>query len=143
MGTGWFKNYKRYNVDTDLLVKEEYINYIFHKFNLFKYYLKFTVDLFEGNRVHFLNITVDNNDNQLYYTLLLHIIILHWRSRNLSNDWEGACFIAKLDAVVYLQNSFTKIFFIGVYGLKYIYIAKHYMADHLSCLLLECGILRW
>ena len=66
--TGLVKTYKRYSVDTELLAKEEYINYIFHKFNTFKYYLKFTVDRFEDNRMYFLHIATDKTDNHLYYT---------------------------------------------------------------------------
>ena len=57
----------RYVDGTLLLAKEDDINYIFGKFNSFHKNLKFTVDRFEENNVHFLDIAIDKIDTDLYH----------------------------------------------------------------------------
>ena len=39
------------------------------KFNSFHEYLKFTIDRFDDNNIHFLDIAIDKNKTDLYYKL--------------------------------------------------------------------------
>ena len=55
------KFYVRYVDNTQLLAKEDDIKFIFDKFCSFHKNLKFTIDCFDDNNIHFLNKTV------LYY----------------------------------------------------------------------------
>ena len=57
----------RFADDTLLLAKEEDINYIFNKFNSFHPSLQFTIDRFDNDKVHFLDISFDKNKTDLYY----------------------------------------------------------------------------
>ena len=65
--SGKMKFYIRYVDDTLLLEKEEDIMFIFDKFNSFHKNLKFTIDRFDDNNIHFLDIAFDKNKTDLYY----------------------------------------------------------------------------
>ena len=61
------KFYMKYVKDTLLLAKEDDIKYISDMLNSFHKNLKFTMDRFEVNNVHFFDITIDKTDTGLYY----------------------------------------------------------------------------
>ena len=67
INSGKIKFYTRFVGDTLLLAKEEDINYIFKKFNSFHSSLQFTIDRFDNGNVHFLDISIDKNNTDLYY----------------------------------------------------------------------------
>ena len=67
MELGKLKFYMRYVDETLQLAKEDDINYIFGKFNSFHKNLKFKMDRFDDNSVHFLDIAIDKTDIDLYY----------------------------------------------------------------------------
>ena len=68
--SGKIELYTRFADDTLLLAKEEDINYIFNKFNSFHPSLQFTIDRFDNDKVHFLDI-------QLIKIRLTYIINQH------------------------------------------------------------------
>ena len=61
MESGILKFYCRYVDDTLLLVKEDQIDKILKEFNSFHNNLRFTVDNFENEDVHFLDLKIMNN----------------------------------------------------------------------------------
>ena len=63
--SGKVKFYIRYVDDTLLLAKEKDIMFIFDKFNSFHKNLKFTIDRFDDNSIHFLDIAIDKNKTDL------------------------------------------------------------------------------
>ena len=65
--SGKIKFYIRYVDDTLLLPKEEDIMFIFDKFNSFNKNLKFAIDRFDDNNIHFLYIAIDKNKTDVYY----------------------------------------------------------------------------
>ena len=65
--SGKIKFYIRYVDDTLLLPKEEDIMFIFDKFNSFNKKLKFAIDRFDDNNIHFLYIAIDKNKTDVYY----------------------------------------------------------------------------
>ena len=65
--SGKIKFYIRFVDDTLLLAKEYDIMFIFDKFSSFHENLKFTIDRFDDNNTHFLDITIDKNKTDLYY----------------------------------------------------------------------------
>ena len=67
--SGKLKFYIRHVDDTLLLAKEDGIKYIFDMFSTFHKNLKFTMNRFEENNVHSLDITIDKTDTGLYYKL--------------------------------------------------------------------------
>ena len=56
----------RYVDDTLLLAQEEKIMFIFDKFNSFQRNLRFTIDRFDDNNIHFIDIAIDKNKTNLY-----------------------------------------------------------------------------
>ena len=56
----------RYADSTLLFAKQDDIKYIFNKFNSFHKNLKFMMDRFEDNSVHFLEITIGKTDTDSY-----------------------------------------------------------------------------
>ena len=73
----------RHANDTLLLAKEGDIKYIFHMFSTFHKNLKFVTNRFEENSVHFLDITIDKTDTDLYYKTLICITNLRMRGNTL------------------------------------------------------------
>ena len=67
INSGLIKFYIRYVDDTLLLAKEDDIDNIFQQFNAFDDNLKFTIDKFTDNNVHFLDIKIDRNETDLFY----------------------------------------------------------------------------
>ena len=67
INSGLIKFYIRYVDDTLLLAKEEDIDNIVQQFNAFDDNLKFTIDKFTDNNVHFLDIKIDRNETDLFY----------------------------------------------------------------------------
>lgn len=65
--SGKLKFYMRHLDDILLLAKEDDKKCIFDKFNSFRKKMKLTMDLFEENNLHFLNITISKTGNDLYY----------------------------------------------------------------------------
>ena len=65
--SGKIKFYIRYVDDTLLLPQEEDIMFIFDKFNSFNKNLKFAIDRFDDNNIHFLYIAIDKNKTDVYY----------------------------------------------------------------------------
>ena len=65
--SGKIKFYIRYVDDTLLLAKEEDIMFIFDKFNSYHVNFKFTIDRFDDNNIHLLDIAIDKNKTDLYY----------------------------------------------------------------------------
>ena len=65
--SGKIKFYIRYVDDTLLLPQEENIMFIFDKFNSFNKNLKFAIDRFDDNNIHFLYIAIDKNKTDVYY----------------------------------------------------------------------------
>ena len=61
MESGILKFYCRYVDDTLVLVKEDQIDKILKEFNSFHNNLRFTVDKFENEDVHFLDLKIMNN----------------------------------------------------------------------------------
>ena len=61
------KFYIRYVEDTLLFAKEDDIDNIEQQFNAFDDNLKFTIDKFTDNNVHFLDIKTDPNETDLFY----------------------------------------------------------------------------
>ena len=59
--SGILKFYCRYGDDTLVLVKEAQIDKILQAFNSFRSNLQFTVDKFENEYVHFLDLKIINN----------------------------------------------------------------------------------
>ena len=65
---GIIKFYSRYVDDTLVLVKKENINFVLDKLNSFNNkHLRFTVDTFEDNKVHFLDLLIDRYTTDLYF----------------------------------------------------------------------------
>lgn len=64
--SGDLKYYMRYADSTLLFAKQDDIKYIFNKFNSFHKNLKFMMDRFEDNSVHFLEITIGKTDTDSY-----------------------------------------------------------------------------
>ena len=69
INSGLIKFYIRYVDDTLLLAKEDDIDNIFQQFNAFDDNLKFTIDKFTDNNVHFLDIKIDRNETDLFYKI--------------------------------------------------------------------------
>ena len=67
ISSGLIKFYIRYVDDTLLLAKEDDIDNIVQQFNAFDDNLKFTIDKFTDNNVHFLDIKIDLNETDLFY----------------------------------------------------------------------------
>ena len=67
INSGLIKFYIRYVDDTLLLAKEDDIDNIVQQFNAFDDNLKFTIDKFTDNNVHFLDIKIDRNETDLFY----------------------------------------------------------------------------
>ncbi len=65
--TGTIKFYMRYVDDTLVLAKSENFQKILEKLNSFDNNLKFTIDTFDDDDVHFLDINIDRNKTDLYY----------------------------------------------------------------------------
>ena len=61
ISSGLIKFYNRYVDDTLLLAKEEDIDNILKRFNSFDKNLKFTIDKFIDNNIHFLDIKINRN----------------------------------------------------------------------------------
>ena len=57
----------RYVDDTLLLAKEEHIMFIFDKFNSFHKNLKFTIDRFDYNNIHLLDMAIEKNKTDFYH----------------------------------------------------------------------------
>ena len=66
INSGLIKFYIRYVDDTLLLAKEDDIDNIVQQFNAFDDNLKFTIDKFTDNNVHFLDIKIDRNGTDLF-----------------------------------------------------------------------------
>ena len=66
INSGLIKFYIRYVDDTLLLAKDD-IDNIVQQFNAFDDNLKFTIDKFTDNNVHFLDIKIDRNETDLFY----------------------------------------------------------------------------
>ena len=69
INSGLIKFYIRYVDDTLLLAKEDDIDNIVQQFNAFDDNLKFTIDKFTDNNVHFLDIKIDRNETDLFYKI--------------------------------------------------------------------------
>ena len=67
ISSGLIKFYIRYVDATLLLAKEDDIDNIVQQFNAFDDNLKFTIDKFTDNNVHFLDIKIDRNETDLFY----------------------------------------------------------------------------
>ena len=67
INSGSIKFYIRYVDDTLLLAKEDDSGNIAQQFNAFDDNLKFTIDKFTDNKVHFLDIKIDRNETDLFY----------------------------------------------------------------------------
>ena len=67
MKKGILKFYYRYVDDTLVLVKEDQIDKILEAFNLFHNNLRLTVDKFENEDVHFLDLKIINNREVIIY----------------------------------------------------------------------------
>ena len=65
INSGFIKFYIRYVDDTLLLAKEDGIDNIVQQFNAFDDNLKFPIDKFTDNNVHFLDIKIDPNETDL------------------------------------------------------------------------------
>lgn len=63
----FIKFYTRYVDDTLVLVKREDINHVLYKLNSFHPNLRFTVDHFTDNNVHFLDLSINKNSCDIYY----------------------------------------------------------------------------
>ena len=61
------KFYMRYVDDTLVLIKRRDIEYVLSRLNSFHPNLRFTVDRFEDNNVHFLDLRINNNSTNIYY----------------------------------------------------------------------------
>ena len=68
INSGLIKFYIRYVDDTLLLAKEDDIDNIVQQINAFDDNLKFTIDKFTDNNVHFLDIKIDHNKTDLQIT---------------------------------------------------------------------------
>ncbi|XP_066914554.1 uncharacterized protein [Clytia hemisphaerica] len=61
------KHYMRFVDDTLMLMKPENIPFVLNKFNSFNNNLQFTVDTFDNEDVHFLDIKIDGTTTDIYY----------------------------------------------------------------------------
>ena len=66
INSGTIKFYKRYVDDTLILTKPSDIPYIFAKFNSFDPSIKFTIDDFNDNDIHFLDIQIHSTGTSVY-----------------------------------------------------------------------------
>ena len=66
INSGLIKFYFRYVEDTLLLAKEDGIDDIVQQFNAFDDNLKFTIDKFIDNNIHFLDFKIDHNETDLF-----------------------------------------------------------------------------
>ena len=64
--TGIVKFYRRYVDDTLLLIKPKDIPLVLNKFNSFDKNLKFTVDKFENDKIHFLCLEISNSGIDIF-----------------------------------------------------------------------------
>ena len=64
---GIIKNYMRYVDDTLMLIKPNDIPIVLEKLNSFHKNLQFTVDCFEKEDVHFLDLKIEGNKTDVYY----------------------------------------------------------------------------
>ena len=67
INSGLIKFYIRYVDDTLLLAKEDDIDNIVQQFNAFDDNLKFAIDKFTDNDIHFLDIEIDHNRTDIFY----------------------------------------------------------------------------
>ena len=72
MKRGILKFYYRYVDDTLVLVKEDQIDKILEAFNLFHNNLWLTVDKFENEDVHFLDLKIINNCEVIIYVKIIN-----------------------------------------------------------------------
>ena len=66
INSGTIKFYKRYVDDTLILTKPSDIPYIFAKFNSFHPSIQFTIDDFNDNDIHFLDIQIHSSGTSVY-----------------------------------------------------------------------------
>ena len=101
--------YTRYVDDTLLIIKKRDINYFLNQFNSFDKNLKFTIDTFEKNALHFLDIKVCPNRLGIYHGLTQTGQYVHipsytsWRSKT---SWIRSIVIRpkKIWSVNYFNN---------------------------------------
>ena len=67
INSGLIKFYIRHVDNTLLLAKEDVIVNIVQQFNTFDDNLKFTIDKFTYNNIHFLDIKIGRNETDLFY----------------------------------------------------------------------------
>ena len=77
----FIKFYFRYVDDTLLLVKDEDIDLILKELNSYNKNIKFTVDGFINEDVHFLDIKINQNNTDIYYKDTDPGQYIHYRSQ--------------------------------------------------------------
>ena len=76
----FIKFYIRYVHDTLLLVKDEDIDPILKELNSYNKNIRFTVDRFINEDVHFLEVKIDQNNTDIYYKDTHTGQYIHYRS---------------------------------------------------------------